>query len=95
MRNQLYEMMAQSALGVQSCNGDLRLVQKAICAGLFINVAKRAVIGNNYNVIIKRQPATLHPGSNLVRSQPTWIVYTDLVHTKQKFMRNVSAFAVL
>lgn len=84
-------MMAQSALSVQSCHGDLRLVQKAICAGLFINVAKRALLGNDiYNVIIKGQPATLHPGSNLIRNQPAWIVYSDLVHTKNKYMRNVS-----
>lgn len=88
-------MMTQRLIRLESCNGDLDKVRRAICAGMFLNVAVKSVLGNNYSLVMKGQSAVLHPSSNQFQSRPTWVVYSELIHTTNKFMRNVSRCAIV
>ncbi|KAH7724428.1 Helicase-associated domain containing protein [Aphelenchoides avenae] len=90
VRQQLHDMMVQRKLRVISCNDDLRKVQRAICAGMFFNAAVKSSMGQGYTLITKGQSAVLHPSSNLFNDTPEWVIYSELIQTKQKFIRNVT-----
>ncbi|KAH7706217.1 Dhx8 protein [Aphelenchoides avenae] len=90
VREQLHDMMTQRLIRLESCNGDVEKVRQAICAGMILNVAVKSALGNNYSLIMKGQSAVLHPSSNQFQARPQWVVYSELIHTTNKFMRNIT-----
>jgi pre-mRNA-splicing factor ATP-dependent RNA helicase DHX38/PRP16 len=50
VRAQLKDIMMQQKIDIVSCNQNLDLVRKSICAGYFINAAKIKGIGDYVNL---------------------------------------------
>lgn len=50
MRAQLKDILVQQKIEITSCNQNLDLVRKAICAGYFTNAAKIKGIGDYVNI---------------------------------------------
>jgi pre-mRNA-splicing factor ATP-dependent RNA helicase DHX15/PRP43 len=63
-------------------------VRKALVAGFFPQTA--FCQGKHFITEQDMKPVTIHPGSCL-KHKPEWILYHELVLTKESYVRNVSA----
>jgi len=63
-------------------------IRKCIASGYFYNVAK---IGKNgvYRTVKNSHSVMIHPSSLLLKEEPEWVVYHELVLTSKEYMRNV------
>lgn len=81
--------MNRQDLRVTSCYGDISRVQRALAAALTRKVAFLANLRGNYRTL-KGDQVLIHPSSVLHRKMHTCVVYNELVHTSNKFIRVVS-----
>ena len=75
---------------MSSCGGErLHQVRKCLLTGMRDNVA---VLGTDgvYRTIGGKKEVFIHPSSCLFHAKPEAILYTDLVETSKRYMRNVS-----
>jgi len=75
-------------------DGDLTRLQKCIICGFFENAAQRTQEGSNAYVFIKQQVSqsdtlSIHPQSFLFKFPPEYVVFYELVHTSNVYMRYV------
>ena len=63
-------------------------IRKAITAGYFYNGAKYQKNGF-YKTVKSNRQVQIHPSSLLMKDQPEWVLYHELVYTSKEYMRNV------
>jgi pre-mRNA-splicing factor ATP-dependent RNA helicase DHX38/PRP16 len=91
VRAQLKDIMVQQKIELISCNQNLDMVRKAICAGYFTNAAKIKGIGDYVN-LRSGLPCKLHPSSALfsLGYAPDYVVYHELIMTSKEYMHCVT-----
>ena len=62
---------------------------RALCAGFFMQVARRAQSGKHYLTVKDKQVVNLHP-STLLEAKPEWVVYHEFVLTSKNYIRSVT-----
>lgn len=86
--------MNRQELPLVTCYGNNSLVQRAICSAFARNVASLVDIGGLYRTL-KGDEARIHPSSVLDKKTHSfrsgYVVYHEVVQTKQNFLRAVSA----
>jgi ATP-dependent RNA helicase DHX8/PRP22 len=88
VRKQLATIMNRYNLALVSCGSNWIQVQKAICAGYFVNAAKKDP-QEGYKTLVDQQPVYIHPSSALFHKQPSWCIYHQLILTSKEYMREV------
>ena len=90
IRAQLERLLRKAKVKLVSCNEDVEAVQKCIVSGLFANAARFHPSGE-YRTVRDDYVLHIHPTSVLyVEQPPGWLVFSDIVHTKKEFMRDVT-----
>lgn len=89
IKTQLGRILERFRLDVRS-RGNTALVRRALCAGLFMNAARRDP-HEGYKTVAEGQLVAIHPSSSLHSSKPSWVVYHELVMTSREYIRQVSA----
>ncbi|KAF8418072.1 pre-mRNA splicing factor ATP-dependent RNA helicase Prp43 [Tirmania nivea] len=64
-------------------------IRRALCAGFFMQVAKRTGNGKNYVTVKDNQTVLLHPSSVLAQ-ESEWLIYNEFVLTSKNYIRNVT-----
>lgn len=74
-----------------SCGEDTVAVRQCLVAGYFAHAAQLGSDGR-YWTLRGRHPVTVHPLSVLARfgAPPEWVIFNDVVHTKQAMIREVT-----
>jgi ATP-dependent RNA helicase DHX8/PRP22 len=92
IRRQLVELMKRLKLPVTECEDDGESVRQCLLAGMCLNVAGLHPDGS-YRTMCDKEKARIHPSSVLAhaRNKPAYLIYNELVSTKQQYMRNVTA----
>jgi ATP-dependent RNA helicase DHX8/PRP22 len=90
VRKQLQSILTRYNLPIESCGRNWLQIQKAICAGYFVNAAKKDP-QEGYKTLVDQQPVYIHPSSSLYYKQPAWCIYHQLVLTSKEYMREVLA----
>ena len=92
-RSQLYDMLAlkkEYAEKIKKDHRDSVLIRKALTAGYFFNVGKRADgVQNSYVTMSDRREVYIHPTSSMFLSAPKYLLYNELVMTAKEYMRTV------
>ena len=86
VRQQVSGLMDRFTLPIVSCGRKYTAVRKAITAGFFTHIAKRAQDG--FQTLIEGQTVYMHPSSSLFQRSPDWVLYHELVLTTKEYMRN-------
>ncbi|KAI9193654.1 P-loop containing nucleoside triphosphate hydrolase protein [Polychytrium aggregatum] len=91
IRTQLNELCEQVGIDhrISSGSNSSEAVLRCFLEGWFTNVAVREPNGV-YRTLVHRQEVHIHPSSVLFNRKPTVLMFTELVHTSKKYMRNVS-----
>ena len=75
----------------QKTTTDMNSIRKCIVSGLFPNAAYLHMSGD-YRTIRGDIPLKIHPSSVLYTvTWPPYLVYTEIIHSKNVFMRDVTA----
>lgn len=74
-------------LSIQNDDSSIN-IRKALCSGFFYNCAKLHKDGN-YKTLKNMHTVNIHPSSSLMKENPKWVLYHELVFTTKEFMRNV------
>jgi ATP-dependent RNA helicase DHX8/PRP22 len=90
VRKQLVGIVDKYRLPLESCGRDWNRVRKAICAGYFMNAAKKDP-QEGFRTLVEGQPVFIHPSSSLFNRQPEWVIYHQLLLTSKEYMREVLA----
>jgi len=83
--------------GQRGCNGDSRLVRRALCVGFANRLARRMMAHNGYKTYNEKgtlaqiHPSSTHLGADREGLYPEWIIYHELVATSRPFLRQVCA----
>ena len=82
---------APRGCALSSCGEDTVAVRKCLVAGYFAHAAQLGSDGR-YWTVRGRHAVVLHPLSVLARfgTPPEWVVFNDVVHTKQAMIREVT-----
>ncbi|GAA5825873.1 hypothetical protein JCM11251_000037 [Rhodosporidiobolus azoricus] len=64
-------------------------IQRAICAGFFMQVAHREGDKGSYKTIPDLQLAAIHPSSGL-DANPSWVIYNEFALTTKNYLRTVT-----
>jgi ATP-dependent RNA helicase DDX35 len=105
IRKQLHKYMKKFGISTASAfqrgSGDYdtldspsEIVRKSYLSGFFNNVAYRATTNTTsgmatYVTLRGKQTVHIHPSSVLFQYPPEWVVYSELVHTTKRYMRDV------
>ena len=90
LQQQLYKVLKRFNVPRVSCH-EKEVILKTIVTGLFPNAAYLHHSGV-YKSIRGDVPLKIHPKSVLYTVKaPSYIVYTELVHTKDVYMRDITA----
>jgi len=66
-------------------------IRRALCAGFFMQVAKKETQGKNQYITIKdNQNVLLHP-STVLAIEAEWVLYNEFVLTTKNYIRTVTA----
>lgn len=95
VRMQLLRIMERSELDMVSTPfEDKRYyenIRRALCAGFFMQVAKKETQGKNQYITIKdNQNVLLHP-STVLAIEAEWVLYNEFVLTTKNYIRTVTA----
>ncbi|XP_063967101.1 ATP-dependent RNA helicase DHX33-like [Lytechinus pictus] len=88
VRKQLRELCVRANLQLQSCGHDFTQIRKCLTQGLFMNSAELQCDGS-YLTLDRKQTVAIHPSSCLFQCKPSYLLYSELVHTSKCYMRNV------
>nr|XP_054771734.1 ATP-dependent RNA helicase DHX33-like isoform X1 [Lytechinus pictus] len=88
VRKQLRELCVCANLQLQSCGHDFTQIRKCLTQGLFMNSAELQCDGS-YLTLDRKQTVAIHPSSCLFQCKPSYLLYSELVHTSKCYMRNV------
>ncbi|XP_028780288.1 probable pre-mRNA-splicing factor ATP-dependent RNA helicase DEAH9 [Neltuma alba] len=91
VREQLKRIAQRIGLVLKSCEGDMKVVRKAVTSGFFANACLLEAFSHDgmYKTIRGSQEVYIHPSSVLFRVNPKWVLYSSLVSTDKQYMRNV------
>ena len=94
IRNNLEKMLQRFApidTPLSSCGDDTVAVRKCLVAGYFAHAAQLGSDGR-YLTVRGRHPVAVHSLSVLARfgAPPEWVIFNDVVHTKQAMIREVT-----
>jgi ATP-dependent RNA helicase DDX35 len=91
IRNQLATMLTkQFNFKLVKCKGDVNIIRRAICAGLFPFAAYLHHSGS-YRMVRGDTEVHIHPTSCLYTEvQPSWIVFNEVVQTTKLFVRDIT-----
>lgn len=94
--DRLKSLLKRFKIPIVSCNGDLDCIRKAFVTGFFSNAvylsgstSERAI----YRTVRGDHSLYLHPSSVIftARRPPKWLIYHELLHTSDDFIRDVLA----
>lgn len=88
----MLKKFAPDGAAFSSCGDDTEAPRKCLVSGYFANAAQ---LGNDglFHMVRGRTKVTVHPSSVLLRfggALPEWVVFNDVVHTKDITMREVT-----
>ena len=63
-------------------------IRKAIASGFFYNSAHLSKDGV-YRTIKNAHVVNIHPTSSLIKDNPRWVIYHELVYTTKEYMREI------
>ena len=90
LRIQLLKTLKRFRIPISS-SSDKEVILKCIVSGLFPNAAYLHMSGD-YRTIRGDIPLKIHPSSVLYTvTWPPYLVYTEIIHSKNVFMRDVTA----
>ena len=89
VRDQLEGLMERVEIELKSNPGDNIGVRKAFTAGYFYHAARLSKTGN-YKTVKGQETVHIHPNSSLFEDKPRWVLYNELVETKDKYMRQTT-----
>ena len=93
VRKQLSSIMARLGLDLRSTpfadSNYYNNICRALCAGFFMQVARRSHSGKHYLTVKDKQVVNLHPSTSL-EDRPEWVVYHEFVLTSKNYIRNVT-----
>ncbi|XP_046640656.1 ATP-dependent RNA helicase DHX33-like [Daphnia pulicaria] len=89
VRKQLAELCERMNIPMKSCNPQTEPVRRCLLSGLFLSVAEYQREGH-YLTLGSRQTVAIHPSSVLFHSKPSCIVFTELVQTGKRYVRQVT-----
>ncbi|XP_071481336.1 ATP-dependent RNA helicase DHX33-like [Diadema antillarum] len=88
VRKQLRDLCLKVNLPLESCGHNFTSIRKCLTQGLFMNSAELQSDGT-YLTLDRKQVVAIHPSSCLFQSKPSYLLYSELVHTTKCYMRNV------
>ncbi|KZS16763.1 putative ATP-dependent RNA Helicase DHX33 [Daphnia magna] len=89
VRKQLAELCERTNIPMKSCNPQTEPIRRCLLAGLFLSVAEYQREGH-YLTLGSRQTVTIHPSSVLFHTKPSCIVFTELIQTGKRYVRQVT-----
>ncbi|CAF1614124.1 unnamed protein product [Adineta ricciae] len=89
IRKQLRRICIELQLNIKSCGTKYQLVRQALAQGLFMNVAEYFK-ENDYRTINDRHVVKIHPSSVLFGAKPSLVVFTELIQTTKRFIRDIT-----
>jgi pre-mRNA-splicing factor ATP-dependent RNA helicase DHX15/PRP43 len=64
-------------------------IRRALCAGFFMQVAKKDQSGKTYTTVKDNQSVLLHP-STVLGTESEWVIYNEFVLTTKNFIRTLT-----
>ncbi|XP_034230853.1 ATP-dependent RNA helicase DHX33 [Thrips palmi] len=89
VRKQLAQICEQNKIPLSSCGQNTELVRKCLISGYFMNVAELQR-EKKYILVESKQRVRIHPSSVLHRTLPHYILFSEVVHTSQAYIRQLS-----
>ena len=92
IRCRLVRLMHRFSIEMVTADGDMDTVRRCLVSGLFANAAYLSPVGERvYKTIRGDHELKIHPSSVLftVKKSPKCIIFNDLVHTAEDFMRDL------
>ncbi|CAF3362466.1 unnamed protein product [Rotaria socialis] len=89
IRKQLRRICVELQLNIKSCGTKFSSVRQALAHGLFMNVAEYFK-ENDYRTINDRHIVKIHPSSVLFGAKPSLVVFTELIQTTKRFIRDIT-----
>eukprot|EP01128_Nolandella_sp_AFSM9_P005869 TRINITY_DN292_c0_g1_i3.p1 TRINITY_DN292_c0_g1~~TRINITY_DN292_c0_g1_i3.p1 ORF type:complete len:691 (-),score=79.54 TRINITY_DN292_c0_g1_i3:171-2243(-) len=87
VRAQLRKYMRKFQVPLISAEGNAEAITKAIVAGYFPNAAQLQPDGS-YRTLRSSNRLKIHPSSVLFGFPPPWLIYHEVIETKEQFMRD-------
>ena len=94
MRRQLLDFCGKQ--GMSTCpipNYDPENILKSLLVGNFQNIALLQTDGS-YKTLCSRQTVFIHPSSSLFGKKKDAVVYSELVSTSKKYLKNISSIPI-
>ncbi|KAK6497646.1 DEAH-box ATP-dependent RNA helicase prp43 [Arthrobotrys musiformis] len=94
VRNQLRVIMEKQDVDMTTTPFDDRNyynnIRQALCAGFFMQVAKKMSTGKSYKTVKDNQDVLLHP-STMLGQENEWVLYNEFVLTTKNYIRTVTS----
>ncbi|KAK6352748.1 DEAH-box ATP-dependent RNA helicase prp43 [Orbilia brochopaga] len=94
VRNQLKVIMEKQEIDMTSTSYEDRNyynnIRQALCAGFFMQVAKKTASGKGYVTVKDNQDVLLHP-STVLGQENEWVLYNEFVLTTKNYIRTVTS----
>ncbi|KAF3912309.1 p7 [Arthrobotrys entomopaga] len=94
VRNQLKVIMEKQGMDLESTSYEDRNyynnIRQALCAGFFMQVAKKTAQGKGYITVKDNQNVLLHP-STVLGQENEWLIYNEFVLTTKNYIRTVTS----
>ncbi|AET38565.1 DEAH-box ATP-dependent RNA helicase PRP43 Ecym_3053 [Eremothecium cymbalariae DBVPG len=95
IRSQLERLMKRYNLELNTTSPDSPKyfinIRKALCAGFFMQVAKKRSTGKGYITVKDNQDVLIHPSSTALRQDASWVIFNEFVLTTQNYIRTVTS----
>ena len=90
INSQLTKLLQRHKVKMVSCDGNVEAIRRCITVGFFANAARRTYTGS-FRTVRDDHELRIHPTSVLsTETPPKWVVFNEVVHTTQEFMRDVT-----
>ncbi|KAK6524526.1 DEAH-box ATP-dependent RNA helicase prp43 [Arthrobotrys megalospora] len=94
VRNQLRVIMEKQEVDMRTTPFNDRNyynnIRQALCAGFFMQVAKKVSTGKSYKTVKDNQDVLLHP-STMLGQENEWVLYNEFVLTTKNYIRTVTS----
>ncbi|RVD84943.1 uncharacterized protein DFL_003279 [Arthrobotrys flagrans] len=94
VRNQLKVIMEKQEIDMKTTPFNDRNyynnIRQALCAGFFMQVAKKMSTGKTYKTVKDNQDVLLHP-STVLGQESEWVLYNEFVLTTKNYIRTVTS----
>ncbi|KAK6506422.1 DEAH-box ATP-dependent RNA helicase prp43, variant 2 [Arthrobotrys conoides] len=94
VRNQLKVIMEKQEIDMKTTaftdRNYYNNIRQALCAGFFMQVAKKMSTGKSYKTVKDNQDVLLHP-STMLGQENEWVLYNEFVLTTKNYIRTVTS----